>query len=52
MDGFCKLAAAVLLLAVREARRGDIGAALWIHGPKARAWAELLGMGDEWPPKN
>jgi hypothetical protein len=43
------LAAALLLRAVRDARRGDEGAVAWVLSADSQMWAETLGL-ERWPP--
>ena len=43
------LAAALLWQAVKDARRGDIGAWSWVVGAEALTWAEMLDL-ERWPP--
>jgi hypothetical protein len=47
-QGARNLCAAILWRAALDARGGDIGSLLWIHGPEARGWADALGWA--WPP--
>ena len=46
---FRRLAAAVLIRAVWDARKGDDVAAAWLHSDGAKDWADLLEL-ERWPP--
>lgn len=49
--GCRRLAAAALLKAALDAHAGDESAAAWISTSEtARILAELIGLGDIWPP--